>query len=144
MALSGNRSFVPLLIVQSCAALLLFFLVMFWPGEWNTERWVGAIIAVPSMILLLTARFQLGRSFSVSPQARKLVTHGVYSKLSNPMYVFSALLVLGFLLTLQNPFLFVILAVLLPTQVVRAHQEGKVLEAKFGDEYREYRRRTWF
>ncbi|MCU1297508.1 MAG: Isoprenylcysteine carboxyl methyltransferase [Acidobacteriaceae bacterium] len=144
MALSGNRNFVPLLIAQTCAAVLVFLLVMLWPGEWNAERWVGAIIAIPSMILLLTARFQLGRSFSVSPQARTLVTHGLYSKIRNPMYVFSALLVLGFLLTLQKPFLFVILAVLVPTQVIRAHQEGKVLQAKFGDEYREYRKRTWF
>jgi protein-S-isoprenylcysteine O-methyltransferase Ste14 len=144
MASSGNQSFVPLLIAQVCAALLVFLLVMFWPGEWNIERWVGAIIAIPSMVLLLTARFQLGRSFSVSPQARTLVTRGLYSKIRNPMYVFSALLVLGFLFTLQNPFLFVILAVLVPTQIIRAHQEGKVLEAKFGEEYREYRKKTWF
>src|SRR5581483_8589965 len=100
---SGNKSFVPLLIAQTCAALLVFFLVIFWRGEWNKERWAGIIIAVPAMVLLLTARFQLGRSFSVSPQARKLVTRGLYSKIRNPMYVFSALLVLGFLLTLQRP-----------------------------------------
>jgi protein-S-isoprenylcysteine O-methyltransferase Ste14 len=60
------------------------------------------------------------------------------------MYVFSALLVLGFLLTLQNPYLFLIIAVLVPTQIIRAHQEAKLLEEKFGEEYREYRRKTWF
>jgi protein-S-isoprenylcysteine O-methyltransferase Ste14 len=141
---SGNRTFVPLLVAQTCAALLVFFLVIFWPGEWNAERWAGVMIAIPAMILLLTARFQLGRSFSVSPQARKLVTHGLYAKIRNPMYVFSALLVLGFLLTLQNPYLFLIIAVLVPTQIIRAHQEAKLLEEKFGDEYREYRKKTWF
>src|SRR5581483_8623138 len=112
--------------------------------EWNKERWAGIIIAVPAMVLLLTARFQLGRSFSVSPQARKLVTRGLYSKIRNPMYVFSALLVLGFLLTLQRPLLFLILVVLLPTQIIRARQEAKVLEETFGEEYREYRKKTWF
>jgi protein-S-isoprenylcysteine O-methyltransferase Ste14 len=141
---SENRSFVPLLIVQTCAALLVFAAVLSWPGEWNKQRWTGAIIAIPAITLLLSARFQLGRSFSVSPQARKLITRGLYSKLRNPMYVFSTLLVVGFVLTLQNPYLWLILAVLVPTQIVRAHQEAKVLEEKFGDEYREYRKRTWF
>jgi protein-S-isoprenylcysteine O-methyltransferase Ste14 len=141
---SSNRSFVPLLIAQTSAALWVLGLVLFWPGEWNAERWTGAIIAVPSMILLLTARFQLGKSFSVSPQARKLVTHGLYSKIRNPMYVFSALLVLGLLLTLQRPVLFVIIAVLIPTQIMRVRREERVLEEKFGEEYREYKNRTWF
>jgi protein-S-isoprenylcysteine O-methyltransferase Ste14 len=141
---SGNRSFVPLLIAQTCAALLVVAAVLSWPGEWNKQRWMGAIIAIPAVILLLTARFQLGRSFSVSPQARKLVRHGLYSKIRNPMYVFSTLLVVGFLLTLQNPYLLVVLAVLVPTQIIRAHQEAKVLEEKFGDEYRQYRKSTWF
>jgi protein-S-isoprenylcysteine O-methyltransferase Ste14 len=141
---SGRRSFLPLLVLQSGAALLVFAMVIFWPGEWNKERWAGAILAVPATTLLLVARFQLGSSFSVSPQARQLITHGIYSKLRNPMYVFSALLVLAFLLTLQNPYLFLILAVLLPTQVIRAQREARLLEEKFGDDYRHYRKTTWF
>ena len=40
-----------------------------------------------------------------------------------------------------------VLAVLLLVvfmQVWRARNEARVLEAKFGDAYREYRRKTWF
>jgi len=29
-------------------------------------------------------------------------------------------------------------------QTIRARREARVLEAAFGDEYREYRRKTWF
>jgi protein-S-isoprenylcysteine O-methyltransferase Ste14 len=29
-------------------------------------------------------------------------------------------------------------------QILRARREAKVLEEKFGDEYREYKKRTWF
>jgi protein-S-isoprenylcysteine O-methyltransferase Ste14 len=141
---SSRPSFLPLLVLQICAALLVFAMVMFWPGEWNRERWAGAIIAAPAMTLLVAARLQLGGSFSVSPQARNLVTHGIYSKIRNPIYVFSALLVLALLLTLQNPYLFAILAVLLPTQVIRAQREAKLLEENFGDDYRQYRKTTWF
>ena len=31
-----------------------------------------------------------------------------------------------------------------PYQIMRARREAAVLEATFGDAYREYRKRTWF
>ena len=80
----------------------------------------------------------------MTPQARKLVTHGLYSKIRNPIYVFSSMMVLGVLLVVQKPLLFLFLAVLLVVQTWRAHKEALVLEAKFGDGYRQYRRQTWF
>jgi protein-S-isoprenylcysteine O-methyltransferase Ste14 len=80
----------------------------------------------------------------VTAQARKLVTHGLYAKIRNPIYVFSSMMVLGVLLVVQKPILFLFLAVLIVIQTWRAHKEAQVLEAKFGDEYREYRRHTWF
>ena len=130
--------------LQLSAGLALLLFIVFYRGSWNAERMAGLIVALPSLILLFIARFQLGRSFSVTPQARKLVTTGLYSKIRNPMYVFSFLLVFGFLLALQKPYLLLVLAILLPIQIVRARQEARVLERKFGDAYREYRSRTWF
>lgn len=132
------------LVIQLAAATALAALVIFWKGPWNAERYAGAVIAFTGLFLLFTARFQLGRSFSVTPQARQLVTHGLYSRIRNPIYVFSGMMVLGVLLVIQVPKLFALLALLLILQITRAHQEAKVLEAKFGDEYREYRRKTWF
>lgn len=105
---------------------------------------IGLLIAAPAAILLIIARYQLGKSFSVSPQARQLVTHGLYSKFRNPMYLFSGLLVFSFVLALQKPILLAIFALLIPLQIIRARQEAKILEARFGDAYREYRKNTWF
>jgi protein-S-isoprenylcysteine O-methyltransferase Ste14 len=39
---------------------------------------------------------------------------------------------------------FLFLVVVIPIQIFRAGREGRVLGEKFGEEYREYRRRTWF
>jgi protein-S-isoprenylcysteine O-methyltransferase Ste14 len=114
------------------------------PTPWNWAHWLGLAIATPAVVLLFIARYQLGRSFSVTPQARQLVSHGIYSKIRNPIYVFSAMLIFGFLLALQKPIVFLLLAILIPVQIFRARQESKVLEEKFGDEYRQYKRSTWF
>jgi len=140
----GDSKFKLVRAVQLGAAVLILLLIIFYTGPWNLWRTVGLIIALPSMILLFVARFQLGRSFAVTPQAKLLVTHGLYSKIRNPMYVFSFLLVTGFLIALQKPYLFPLLAVILVVQVLRVRQEARVLEEKFGDEYRRYRATTWF
>lgn len=118
--------------------------VIFAGRPWNAMRIAGAAIAVPSLALFVLARIQLGGSFAIRPKARALVTHGIYSRIRNPIYVFSALLLAGFLLYMEVPRFLLILVFLIPLQVYRAGKESKVLEAKFGDAYREYKARTWF
>lgn len=139
-----DSKFVPLMLIQVGAAVLISAAIVFLPGEWNAWRWAGLLIGLPGGVLLVAARYELGKSFSVTAQARELVTGGVYSKVRNPIYVFGAMLILGFILALQKPVLLVILIVIVPLQVVRARKEAEVLEAKFGDAYREYRKKTWF
>jgi protein-S-isoprenylcysteine O-methyltransferase Ste14 len=139
----GNERLTPLFVFQFCAVIVVILVVVFRPGEWSAARWVGLCIAIPAAVLLFTARWQLGTSFAVTPQARVLVTHGLYSRIRNPIYVFSALMLVGVLTALQYRYAFLLLAILIPLQIFRAHQESKVLEAKFGDEYRTYKQGTW-
>ena len=129
--------------VQLGAGVAILLVIIFYAGPWNIWRAVGLAIALPSLVLLFIARFQLGRSFAVTPQAKVLVTHGLYSKIRNPMYVFSFLLVLGLFIALQQPYLYPLLAILVVVQVLRVRQESRVLEEKFGEEYRRYREKTW-
>jgi len=110
---------------------------------WTPTRVIGFAIAVPSLLLLLTARIQLGRAFSVRAKASNLVTSGLYSRIRNPIYVFSALFILGIIIWSGRPLYLVIFAILVPMQIVRSRKESAVLEAKFGEEYREYKQKTW-
>ena len=131
-------------MAQIGAGIAILAAIVFLPTPWNWAHWLGLAIAAPAMILLFAARYQLGRSFSVTPQARRLVSHGIYSKIRNPMYVFSALLIFGFLLALQKPALFLLLAIVIPMQIIRARKEAQILEDKFGETYLQYKQSTWF
>ncbi len=104
----------------------------------------GAALAIPAVGLWFVARLQLGQSFSVTAQARHLVTTGVYSKIRNPIYVFGLLFITGIILYSERFWWLLAIPVLLVLQFWRAVAEAAVLEAKFGDEYRKYRERTWF
>ncbi len=52
--------------------------------------------------------------------------------------MFGTVVILGLILVLQSPKLWIALVVLIPIQILRAPQEAKVLEEKFGNECREY------
>ena len=92
---------------------------------------------------MILARYTLGRSFSVTAKARALVTTGIYARIRNPIYVSSSVFVAGIFLIVRQPRLWLVLAAIIVMQIVRARNEARVLEAGFGDAYREYRRHTW-
>jgi protein-S-isoprenylcysteine O-methyltransferase Ste14 len=130
--------------LQLVAATTLLWLLISWAVPWNIERYVGSVLVIVGVAFIGVARYQLGKSFSIRPKARELVTHGIYSKIRNPIYVFGTMIILGLILVLQRPVLWVGLAAIVAIQTIRARREARVLEQAFGDSYREYRRKTWF
>jgi len=111
---------------------------------WDTTRVLGIAILIPSFALWFLARLQLGRSFSVRAQANQLVTHGLYSKIRNPVYLFGSLGILGIILYIGHLQWLWVFALLVPLQLFRIRKEEKVLQDKFGDTFLEYKSRTWF
>lgn len=71
---------IPALVVPLICLLLYLFVPGLRQRPWTALRIAGATVAIAGYFLLITARIQLGRSFSVSPQAKELVTHGLYSR----------------------------------------------------------------
>jgi len=120
---------------------------LFWnfrDQPWTTMRAAGAGLMIPAFALWLTARIQLGKSFAIRAQAKKLVTHGLYARIRNPIYVFGTFLIAGIFLFLGRPMLLLLLIPVVVLQQVRIRKEERVLQAKFGDAYLEYKRQTWF
>lgn len=139
-----RRTFIAFTLVQIVATGFAFWILMKIPTPWNAQRYVGGALAVVGISGIAIARYQLGRSFSIKAEAHQLVTRGLYSKIRNPIYVFGTVLIAGFLLVVQRPALWILLGVVIIGQMARARREARVLEAAFGDDYREYRRKTWF
>jgi protein-S-isoprenylcysteine O-methyltransferase Ste14 len=113
------------------------------PSPWTWMQTLGLCLVIPGFMLWLTAHVQLGKSFSLSAQARQLVMHGLYSRIRNPIYVFGSIIIAGFILFSGHPEYLLAFVLIIPMQIMRARTESRVLEEKFGEEYRIYRQRTW-
>ena len=131
-------------IVQIAAIAFILWIVFSIPGPWDLQRIIGTTLMLVGIVGIATARFQLGKSFSLTAKAHQLVTRGIYSKIRNPIYVSGAVMLAGFVLALHRPMLWLVFLAFIVMQTLRARREAKVLEAAFGDAYREYRRNTWF
>ena len=111
---------------------------------WSARFSVGMGIAIASFALSILARVQLGHSFSIRPQARKLVTTGLYSRFRHPIYLFRGIAFLGLFIALGRRIPILCFVLIYSLQIVRARKEEKVLEQAFGEEYRRFKARTWF
>jgi len=139
-----GRRFYILTGFQTVAASAVFWFLATFKGPWNVQRYIGTVMVVVGISFIAVARYQLGRSFSVKAEAYKLVTTGLYSKIRNPIYVSGIVMITGIVLILRRPEGVLVLIAVAVGQTFRARREARVLEAAFGDAYREYRRETWF
>ncbi len=102
---------------------------------------VANVIIIISIVLSIYALGSLGKSFSIIPQARKLIETGPYRVVRHPLYVSELIGVFGLALaglTILKIAMFLLLVVL---QIYRAFQEEKLLANVF-PEYKEYGSKT--
>ncbi len=125
------------------AGLMMLYALLLFPRAQRDTAFDAAALAllVAGHFLCAVTLAQLGRSFSVMPEARKLVTAGLYSRIRHPLYLAEAVATLGVFLQYRSLGAALLVAAHFAVQLWRMHEEEKVLEAQF-PEYADYRART--
>ena len=102
---------------------------------------VSTLLIVGGMAFALYAVLELGRSLSMLPEARRLVTGGPYSVIRHPVYLGEAVALVGVTLQFFSPWALALLALQCVFQLERMKNEELVLSRAFSD-YRNYAART--
>jgi len=101
---------------------------------------LGLLVGLAGLvIIILSAKAKKGFR-----EIDHLVTHGIYSKLRNPMYVGVILMHIGLPLAARSLLTLISAAIWIPLILLWKYWEEQDLEKKFGKEYSEYKRRTIF
>ena len=119
--------------------------------ELGIRSLASIIIIILGVLIVLIGGYQFKKnSTTVNPlvpeDSSKLVTSGLYNFSRNPMYIGFLLFLFAWALFLGSLFALLFLPIfVLVINVVQIVPEEKVLEEKFGDEYRKYisRVRRW-
>jgi protein-S-isoprenylcysteine O-methyltransferase Ste14 len=98
-------------------------------------------IALLGTVVAIISVFFLGRSFSVCPQARQLVTEGPYRIVRHPIYLAELAMAIAIIWDIEQPWPSIVLLVAGGVQFSRMHFEERVLSEAFPS-YREYAKRT--
>lgn len=146
MASADRGSILRVWLPLALGLYALYFVFVHGPGPRDAVRWIGLTLSLIGLAGVILARHTLGRSFSIRAKATELVTTGIYSRIRNPIYVSGMIFLSGLIVMVRRSAYWLVLAVIIviPMQIIRARREARVLEAKFGDAYRQYRSRTWF
>jgi len=98
------------------------------------------LIALGSLGSILVLR-RLGKSFSIMPEARRLVTSGPYAHVRHPLYAVEMITIIGTAVQFTAPQSWLIALGVVALLWIRSHYEEQVLEAAY-PEYGAYRAKT--
>ena len=75
-------------------------------------------------------------------QNHRLIKHGIYKHIRHPAYLGTVLFSIGISLIFSSLYGFLLMLVLFPSYLYRIRIEESVLLEEFGEEYREYMKKT--
>ena len=111
----------------------------------NWLRWVGVVLGVTGGLLLVVTFRTLGKNLTdtvVTRAAHRLVTRGPYGWVRHPFYVASALAIAANSLVTANWWVALTGGIGFGLLVLRTRIEEEKLIERFGDDYKEYMKRT--
>jgi protein-S-isoprenylcysteine O-methyltransferase Ste14 len=106
---------------------------------------VGDALTLAGLVLMLWARFTLGRNWSadvVLKQEHELIVRGPYRYMRHPIYSGGLLMMLGWAVWTGQVVSWFALAIALVIVGLKAAAEEKLLTEHFGASYREYKARV--
>jgi len=154
--LSRRADGTPMMIVIRIFGLLLWlsplaYLVnpawMSWSklGLPEPARWLGVALGLTCIPLIYWLFTSIGKGITPVSATRRehtLVTHGIYRWVRHPLYTIGSSLIASFGLMADNWFIILLAILAFSAMAVRTPKEEANLIEKFGDEYREYMKRT--
>ena len=102
---------------------------------------VSAMLIIAGSVYAIYALSFLGRSFSVLPEARHLVTGGPFTWMRHPVYFGEEIALIGIMLQFKQPWSGLLILVQFAWQIARMTFEERILSETFPD-YAPYRVRT--
>ena len=111
--------------------------------EW--ARWLGVGLGLINLGLIYWLFNSIRSGITPVSATRKnhqLVTHGIYRWVRHPLYTIGSMLFAFFGLMADNWFFMLLAALAFTAMAVRTPKEEANLIEKFGDEYRNYMKRT--
>ena len=130
--------------ITALMGTLFTYLILLTPRSASVAFWnsVSTVMILVGTIMAILAVLDLGRSMSIMPEARKLVTGGLYARIRHPVYLGEEIAVLGLCLQFRNWLAVPIVLVHLYFQIRRMDWEEGILARAFAG-YAEYRQRTF-
>ena len=108
--------------------------------------WLGVALIAGALFVFWRAHADLGLNWSPSLEIREkheLITKGIYGVIRHPMYASQWLWVIAQPLLLQNWIAGLVnLLIFISFYLLRVQAEEQMMINKFGDQYREYMKRT--
>lgn len=101
----------------------------------------AALLVGTGSVLAAIVLSRLGKSFSIMPEARRLVTDGPYALVRHPLYAVELLIIAGMALQFSQPLAGILGVAVLLLLVIRALFEERVLAEAY-PEYEVYRAKT--
>ena len=132
------------ILISFITLLICYFFQDQWLGGFLLEM-TGLLAFIIGGIMAIMGGITLGENLTSSHHPKALVTKGIYSKIRHPMDYGGIILVIGFAIFMMSIYgLILALVLVAPLHIYVVLIEERIMIEKYGEKYKEYKRRSLF